>query len=69
MQVVMWIEPAVAILQHKKRGYLQQPEQVDRQKPCTALRANTVASSLFLPRWSALVEGGRVRRSEPVPVR
>ena len=28
MRAVMWIEPAVAILQHKKRGYLQQPEQV-----------------------------------------
>ncbi len=33
MQAVMWIEPAVAILQHKKRGYLQQPEQVDRSPP------------------------------------
>ena len=40
MQAVMWIEPAVAILQHKKRGYLQQPEQVAQSVTVVAVVAD-----------------------------
>jgi len=57
MQAVMWIEPAVAILQHKKRGYLQQPEQVVR-RPFDGTCARIATWSLGIVRRSALVEEG-----------
>ena len=52
MRAVLWIEPAVAILQHKKRGYLQQPAQV-RQTDAVALRGSVRQHSTeHCPRYS-----------------